>query len=173
METRIITKFTVVTEQGMDVLLSLTRTIATEKFLNLLDPQVLEDYITTNFNKQNLLVEGNSMSNQWLVVYADDEPAGYARISSKGKRPERLDRKRIIRIADFGVLRKFSDPAIRQSLFEKCMSVCKAYEAVWINEYPENPLIGFFETKGFVRAQGIYVHDELPIGSVCMIKEQD
>jgi len=44
---------------------------------------VLKNYIAENFSEKNLLVEGNSMSNQWLVVYADDEPAGYARITSK------------------------------------------------------------------------------------------
>lgn len=172
MDTKIITKFTIVTEQGMDTLLLLTKTIATEKFSNLLAAQVMENYIATNFSRKNLLVEGNSMSNQWLVVYADDEPAGYAKITSKGKRPDRLDSKRIIRIADFGILKKYTDPAMRQSLFEKCMSVCKGYEAVWINEYPENPLIYFLENEGFVREKESYKHDELPLTSVCMIKEQ-
>lgn len=172
MDTKIITKFTVVTAQGMDTLLSLTKAIATEKFFNLLEPQVLENYIAENFSEKNLLVEGNSMSNQWLVVYTDDEPAGYARMTSKGKRPERLDSGRIIRIADFGILKKYADPAIRLSLFEKCKSVYKAYEAVWINEYSENPLIDFFENEGFVQEEGIYMHDELPLPSITLIKEQ-
>jgi len=172
MDTKIITKFTVVTEQGMDALLHLTKEIATEKFSDLLEAQVLEKYIVENFSEDKLIVEVNSMSNQWLVVYSDDEPAGYARLTSKGKRPGNLERKRMTRIADFGVLKKYTDPAISQSLFNKCMAVCKSYEALWINEYLENPLIDFFETEGFVMQKETCQHDELPLPSVCLIKEQ-
>nr|WP_199159194.1 N-acetyltransferase [Pedobacter sp. ASV2] len=172
MDTKIVTKFTVVTEQGMDALLFLTKAIAIEKFSNLLGAEILETYIAENFSEKTLIVEVNSMSNQWLVVYSDDEPAGYARITSKGKRPERLDRKRIIRIADFGILKKYADPAIRQSLFDKCMSVCKPYDAIWVNEYKENLIMDFLETEGFVKEKEIYGHDELPLQSVCLIKEQ-
>lgn len=172
METKIITKFTVVTEQGIDALLMLTKTIALEKFSNLLPAEELEKYIAENFSEKNLIVEVNSMSNQWLVVYADDKPAGYVRITSKGKRPERLDHKRMIRIADFGVLEEYTDPAVRKSLFNKCLTVCTSYDAVWINEYAENPLIGFFEAEGFLRQAGVFEHDELSLTSVCLIREQ-
>ncbi len=90
------------------------------------------------------MVEVNSMSNQWLVVYVDDKPAGFARITSKGERPKAIAQKRIIRIADFGIIEAYTDPAVRQSLFDKCLSICKSYEVIWINEYSENPLINFF-----------------------------
>lgn len=172
MDTKIITRFTVATEQGMDALLSLTREIAIEKFSGLLHTQVLEKYILENFNRDPLIVEVNSMSNQWLVVYADDQPAGYARITTKGKKPENLDSQRIIRIADFGILKRYVDPEIRQSLFEKCIIVCKSYEAIWINEYAENPLIDFFEIEGFVKQAKVFEFDELPLSSVYLIKKQ-
>jgi len=173
MDTNIITKFTVVTEQGIDALLLLTKEIAIEKFSSLLPVQILESYIAESFNEKTLIVEVNSMANQWLIVYAGDKPAGYARITSKGRRPEFLDQKRIIRIADFGVLKKYTDPAIRQTLFEKCLSVCKSYEGVWINEYLENPLTGFFESEGFVREEDVYQMDELPLASVCLVRAPD
>jgi hypothetical protein len=170
MDTKIITKFTVATEQGMYALLMLTREIATEKFSHLLNEQTLEKYIATNFNRERLIVEVNSMSNQWLVVYVDDEPAGYARITSKGKAPAALDNNRVIRIADFGILNKYQDPAVRHSLFDKCIMVCKPYEALWINEYAENPLLNFFETAGFVRQEMKGQMDELPLSAVYLIK---
>lgn len=172
MNTKIITKFTIATEQGLNILLKLTREIAREKFSNLLEMQVLDKYIADNFSEKSLIVELNSMSNQWLVVYADDEPAGYVRITSKGKRPIRLEQKRSIRIADFGILNKYTDPMIRQSLFDKCMTVCKSYEALWINEYPDNNLLDFFETEEFIRENDNCQHDELPLASVCFIKDQ-
>jgi len=172
MDTKIITKFTLGTDQGMDALLPLTKEIAIEKFSNLVQAELLESYISESFNGTALIAELNSMSNQWLVVYADENPAGYARITSKGRRPQILDRKRITRIADFGVLKKYDDPAIRQSLFEKCMSVCKSYEVTWMNEYLENPLIDFFESEGFIKQEGVNQLDELPLPSVCLIKQQ-
>ncbi|MFT3822602.1 MAG: N-acetyltransferase [Chitinophagaceae bacterium] len=165
----IITKFTVASGHEMGVLLMLTRELAIEKFSSLLEQKILDRYITGNFSEQALIAEVNSMSNQWLVVYADDVPAGYARITSKGKRPQVLERKRAIRIADLGVLNKYPDPAIKNSLLEKCIAVCKAYENTWINEYTGNPLIDLFESKGFIRQEGTYESDELPLASVCLI----
>ncbi|HWV73622.1 MAG TPA: hypothetical protein VN040_17995, partial [Pseudosphingobacterium sp.] len=125
MTNKITTKFTVGTDENIDTLMVLTKTIATEKFSKLLEGSVLENYIAENFNKDTLITEVNTMSNQWLIVYADDEPVGYARITSKGNRHEMLNRKRSIRIADFGILENFSDPAIIIPLFQKCLSVCK------------------------------------------------
>lgn len=85
----IITKFTLSTKPGIDVLLMLTKALAIEKYSSILEEKLLTRYIAQNFNKEALIAETNNMSNQWLVVYVDDQPAGYARITSKGKRPDR------------------------------------------------------------------------------------
>ena len=166
---KIITKFTVATERGIDTLSMLTKELAMEKFSSLLEGQEIDDYIARKFTRQVLMDEVNSMSNQWLIVYADDSPAGYARITSRGKKPQVFDGKRAIRIADFGILQKYPAPAIREALLEKCITVCKSYEGVWINEYVGNPLIGFFENKGFARRQETCELDELPLASVILI----
>lgn len=152
----------------MDALLILTKALAQEKFSPFIPTHALNNYIALHFSKAALIPEINSMSNQWLVVYADDDPAGYARITSKGHRPAVLEGRRAMRIADFGVLKNYTDPAIKASLFEKCISVCKSYEAAWINEYAGNPLIPFFESNGFTRQQEAFRLDELPIPSVCL-----
>ncbi|MBB6109358.1 N-acetyltransferase [Mucilaginibacter lappiensis] len=170
MNSKIITKFTIATQQGMDALLYLTQTIAREIFLPLLPQEQVENYLSGNFNEKALMVEVNSMSNQWLVVYANDKPAGFARITSKGERPKVIAQKRVIRIADFGIIKEYTDPAIRQSLFDKCLSVCKPYEAIWINEYVENPFISLFESEGFTKQDGKSKLDKLPLQSVCLIK---
>lgn len=168
---RIITKFTVANEQGLNALFGLTKELAIEKFSCLISQQVLEKYIVDNFNEQTLVTELNDWSNKWLVVYADNQPAGYARITTKGKKPPVLDQQRAVRIADFGVLNSYSDPAVKGSLFEKCLTVCQSYEGVrvWINEYIENPFIELFESRGFSRQQAVYQLDELPLASVCLI----
>lgn len=165
----IVTKFTVVTKQGMEALSMLTKELAKEKYSSFLEKQVLDDYITTHFNEQSLVAAMNSISNQWLVVYVDGEPAGYACITTNGKRPQALEGKRAVCIKDFGVLQKYQSPLVNNSLLDKCLAVCKAYENVWITEFIENPLIGLFEEKGFVKQEGIRQSGELPLASVCLI----
>lgn len=166
----IIAKFTVATEQSLDILVKLTRALAIEKFSMLLEPEVLEKYIIENFNEKALVVELNSMSNQWLVVYVGNRPVGYAQITSKGRRPSSVDGKRAMRIANFGVLKKYCDAATLEVLLEKCLTVCKPYEVIWINEYTEQPLIELFENKGFTRQDEVCQMDELPLASVFLTK---
>lgn len=169
----IITKFTIASDEGMDVLSFLTKELAREKFSNLLEPSILTTYIENNFNEKTLVTELNSMSSQWLVVYADHKPAGYARITTKGKKILLLEHKRVIRIADFAVLKEYSEIEIKKSLFEKCLSICKHYEAIWINEYLSNPFIDFFESKGFERQPKTCQLDELALPSVCLVYLND
>jgi hypothetical protein len=171
MDSKIVTKFTIATDQGMDALLYLTQAIAKEKFSSLLPQQQVEDYISKNFSGKVLMVEVNSMSNQWLVVYVDDNPAGFARITSKGERPKTLAQKRVIRIADFGIIKEYDTPAVRQSLFDKCSSVCKSYQAIWITEYTENPFISIFESEGFIKQNETSELTELPLQSICLVKQ--
>ncbi|WP_286857370.1 MULTISPECIES: N-acetyltransferase [Sphingobacterium] len=169
----IITRFTVASDEGIDVLLFLTKKLAEEKFLGLLEPDILATYIAQDFNKKTLVTELNSMSSQWLVVYADRKPVGYARVTSKGKKPVLLENKRAIRIADFAILKEYSAIEIKKALFEKCLSICKHLDGVWINEYFSNPCIDFFENHGFVRQPEAYLLDELELPSVSLVRSNN
>jgi len=170
MASKIITKFTIGTEQGINALLFLTA--AREKFTGRVPDEQLEDYITVNFNKGALMTELNSMSNQYLIVYADDEPAGYARVTSKGARPKLFDNKTLARIADFGVLAKYGDPLIKKFLFEKCLSISAMQQVIWISEFENNPYLELFESYGFKRNITITVPQELSLPPVYLVKEK-
>lgn len=172
MATKIITKFTIGTEQGINGLLFLTAAIAREKFTGKVSDRELEDYINVNFNEDALLKELNSMSNQYLIVYADDEPAGYARVTTKGERPGFFDGKTLTRIADFGVLAKYNDPLIKKALFEKCLSISAMQQVIWINEFENNPYLDFFEGYGFKRNTGFTAPRELPLSPVYLVREK-
>lgn len=172
MTTKIITKFTIGTEQGISTLLFLTGAIAKEKFAGKVSDQELEDYITANFNKEALTVEINSMSNQFLIVYADDEPVGYARVTSKGPRPEIFNGKTLAKIADFGVLAQYNDPLICKSLFEKCLSISTMQQVIWIGEFEGNPYIDFFESYGFKQNTDVVASHELSLPPVFLVKEK-
>ncbi|CAL1517179.1 N-acetyltransferase [Chitinophaga sp. MM2321] len=170
MDRKIITKFTVVTEQGIEDLSYLTKTLALEKFTGILPENIIASYIADNFSKERLINDVNSFSNQWLIVYIDEEAAGYARITSQGKRPDVLAGKRAIRMADFGILKKHSATAGTQSLFEKCLVAGKAYDAIWLNEYSGHPFLAFFEEQGFNIQDQVAESDGLPVPSVYMIR---
>ncbi len=166
----IITKFTVATEQGIEVLSMLTKALAVEKFAQLLKPAELDRYIVENFNINTLVNEINSMSNQWLVTYVDDQPMGYARITSKGQKPANLGGKRAIRIADFGVCPHEVQPQIEASLMDKCLAVCSSYEIIWINEPIGSSFIEIFEQKGFIKQQEISQFEGVPLESAFYLK---
>lgn len=169
----IITKFTVASDEGINTLTTLTKDLAKEKLSSILDQKMLEAYINKHFNTKQLVAELNDLSNQWLVVYADNHPAGYAKITSYGKKPQSLENKRAIRIADFAVLKKYSAIEIKKTLFEKCLSVCKHLEGVWINEYLSSPFIEFFESNGFARQLETCRQDDLELPSICLVRLND
>ncbi|NIG54882.1 N-acetyltransferase [Chitinophaga sp. Cy-1792] len=165
----ITTKFAVVNKQGMDALLMLTKTLAEEKYATLIKPKILAEYISVYYNEQKLISEINNFSNQWLIVYADNEPAGYVRLSSKGQRPPSLESRRAVRVADFGILKKYPEAEVRDALFEKCLSVTRQYSNAWMIEYAGNPLLSIFENKGFVRSPESASLEGLPLEAVCLI----
>ncbi|BAV08365.1 hypothetical protein SAMN05421788_112173 [Filimonas lacunae] len=171
MDSKIVTQFVVASEQGVKALLELAQTITREKFASLLSPQKTDKYLAAKYSKQALIDEVNNLSNQWLVVYVNDKPTGFARITSKGERPEMLAQKRVVRIADFGILNACANEMVRQSLWDKCCAVCKSYEAIWMHEYAENPLIAFFESQGFRQQEEAAAPDELLLPSVYLIKQ--
>lgn len=172
MVTKIVTKFIIGNEQGINDLLVITIAIAGERFKGKVPDQEFENYINTNFNKDALMIELNSMSNQYLMVYADDEPAGYARVTTKGIRPELFAQKTLARIADFGVLAKYTDPLISKSLFEKSLSISNMQQVVWISEFEGSPYLDFFESYGFKRNVEISAPEQLSIQPVYLVKEK-
>lgn len=145
------TKFRVATEDAIAELLFLTRTITIEKYAHLVTSEVMEDYISGIYNDKHIIDEMNSFGNQWLVVYAGEKAIGYAFMTTQGKRPETLESKKAICIADFGILKAYLSGDAKQSLMDKCLSIGKGYEALWLTEQIDSPLLSFFESNGFIR----------------------
>jgi hypothetical protein len=172
MEQNISTRFTVAKPESVTTLLFLTGAIANEKYSGLVDKPALEKYIAEQFNEKTLKAELNSLSNQWLIVYAGNEPVGYARITSKGLRPAIPGRQRLIRIADFGILAKYDQTETRQSLLEKSLHVGRSYEAIWINAYLQSSYLDLFQQTGFVKQETTTEMEELSLPAIYLIKDQ-
>ncbi len=165
----ITTRFAIATDEGTKKMLELTRELANEKFASLLDQKELQKYLEVQLNEKQLVAEMNDLSNQWLVVYAGTLPAGYAKITSKGKRPQVLENSRAARIADFAVLEAFPEYEIRNALLEKCLAVCRHHDGIWVNECFPAPLIKLFKNAGFEKQPEAWQHEELHVPSVCLV----
>ncbi len=167
----ITTKFTVATEQGLAMMQALTRDLALEQYAGLLDAATLDPYLDKHFNVKTLTAEMNSLANQWLTVYVDNISAGYACITAKGTRPQTLTGKNAIRITGCGVLNAYRDTDAALVLIEKCLSVCKFYENIWLQEFTEHGSISLFERYGFARQQDAGAVAELPLTAAYWIAE--
>ena len=172
MENTIVTSFCIGTEECKQTLSFLSAATTREKYTGKVSPAQLKDYIQKKFSTGALHVDMNSLSNQFLVVYAEGEPAGFARVTSKGSRPEMLYGKSIMRIADFAVLKKYDDIEVKRSLFEKCLSVCGLQQFIWIGEYDQNPDLDFFTSYGFVKNTEVTGVNELGLPLVYMVRDK-
>lgn len=169
---KVFTRFAVASDAGIGALMYLTETISREKFSEIIPEESLERYISKQFDKKKLIDDLNDMlSQQWLVVYVNEYPVGYAKITSKGKKPE-IGNKTAVRIAEFGILKKYDDPVIWLSLFTKCLSVTSFYDVIWINEYIGDPVVTYFEKMNFTKANGAGNVFELPLPSVYLIRKK-
>jgi hypothetical protein len=172
MESTIITKFIIGGDEGISLLSALGATTAREKYGKIIQESKLEAYVLKRFSLSMLAREMNSLSNQFLVVYSNDEPAGYAWITSGGERPAAFAGKTVARIVEFGILREFDNDAVRKNLVEKCLSVCAMQQIVWVCEYDESREIDRWQQFGFQKEAGITATHQLGLAPVYLVRNK-
>jgi hypothetical protein len=172
MENTIVTSFCIGTDECKSTLSFLGAATTREKYSGKVTPAQLKDFIHKKYNNGALHVDMNSLGNQFLVVFADGEPAGFARVTSKGSRPEMLYGKSIMRIADFAVLKKFDDIEVKKRLFEKCLAACGMQQIVWMSEYDQSPDLEFFASYGFVKNTAVTGVNEVGLPMVYLVKDK-
>ncbi|WP_316821557.1 GNAT family N-acetyltransferase [Pedobacter gandavensis] len=150
MENKIKTKFTVASEEGIAVLQMLGEKRGQEKYGRILSVAQLEDYLFDKFNTATIVNHLNTFSNQLIVVYVEDQPAGYAYLSGNGRVPQEFQDKRVIHLQDFEVLNAYQGTSAKEILLEKCLNVCKSYEVLRLTVNTEaKEMISFYERYGF------------------------
>ncbi|SFO54554.1 spermine/spermidine N-acetyltransferase [Chitinophaga sp. YR627] len=171
MANRIVINFCIGTEQDRRTLSFIGRATAREKFSGKVPETEITAYIERNFSDHTLRGELNNISNQILVVFVDGEVAGYARVTTKGERPEIFQGKSVARIADFSVLERYHETATRKQLFEKCLCICKTKQVIWISEHEGTADMDLFTANGFIRSTAISGVNDLGLPLVYLIKE--
>jgi len=136
----ITTKFAIATEQGLEMLTQLIRDVSITS---------LETAPSEKYSRENLIAALNSLSNQFIVVYSDALPVGYACVTATGKRPESLKNEKAVQIADFGLLKPYQQTTIQDVLLKKCLSISTIYSYVWMEIPTESPLIAYLNNHGF------------------------
>lgn len=151
MEEKVIkTKFTVASEEGVGVYRELAGKSVWQKYGTVANAAAIELHLDAQLNWERIVSELNTFSNQLIVVYVDDQPAGYAFLKGSGDTPEVLKNKRNICIAEFEILDQYLAGMARTVLLEKCLNICKSYEAIWFCEQDnQQEMIQLFKAYGF------------------------
>jgi len=170
MANRIVTNSCIGTDQDLKSLVRISIATAREKYADKVSEEKLEAYIQQRLNYHALRGEVNNMANQFLLVWVDGEIGGYARVTTKGERPEFLHGKSAVRIADFNVLERFNEIEVKRQLFERCLCLCSTQQTVWMAEYNENADMDFFESYGFIRNAEIAGSNDLDLPVVHLQK---
>ncbi|HWV68735.1 hypothetical protein [Chitinophaga sp.] len=143
----IITKFAVASDKMIAELLYLTRTWLEEH------PEIAME---GQYSKKILVNSMNSFSSQWFIVYAGEEPAGFAFVTEGGAKPAFLEGKRAIQLQAFAVLKAYAGAGADNSLLEKCLVVYKGRDAIWA---PLSVAQDFLASKGFVETNNYLVKE--------------
>lgn len=157
MEEKVIkTKFTVASEEGIDVYHHLVGQVILQKYGGVADGD--NDSYVTSLNREHTVIELNTFSNQLIVVYVDEIPAGYAFLKGSGLVPEVLENKRNICIAAFEILEEYLAGKAKIVLIEKCLNICKSYEGIWLIKQEHEPgMRELFEAYGFYMVESVFV----------------
>ncbi|MDQ6479340.1 GNAT family N-acetyltransferase [Dyadobacter sp. LHD-138] len=164
------TKFIVANETGILHLQDLARTTIKERFTGQIDTNELENYIESRYNTQTIISELNDFSNQCIIVYFDDKPAGFAYFSDKGQKPDFLTAKRTKHLVQFEILSVFKNTGAAEMLLEKCINVSKTCAALWLEEPTDSPISGLLNANGFVIEKPVIPVHGLPVESVLFVK---
>lgn len=143
----IISKFTVGSEQGIDLLFELREVQLKEMYANILDPEKLQIFIKNEFNRRITINQLNDLSTQLIIVHEKEKALGYAILKNSFNNPEILKDKKTVQLSFF-VLRDYQTPEVFNSLWEKCLSVTRNYSH-WIEVIQNHSTIPILESFGF------------------------
>lgn len=149
----IISKFTVGSEKGIDIFLSLKQAHLNETYNGLADPIKVKSYIENELHRRTAINNLNDLSTQLIVAFDidHDRALGYTIIRSNFQQPAILEGKRAVSLSFF-ILPEYNTQQVRQSLWQKCLSVTKNVSH-YIELPVDHPLITFFESLEFKVAE--------------------
>lgn len=144
----IISKFTIATEEGLRQLFSLRKVQFNQWYSNTVDADALKQYISTQLDSKEATLELNNLSTQMLSVFVKEEAVGYV-IIQQVPSPDSLKELKVINYAPFYIIPAHNKAEVRESLWNKCLSLTRNYDAIWIEVLQDDVKIPFLEQCGF------------------------
>lgn len=146
-------KFIIASEEGMRQLKEVGSQYLHEKYSGILPVATIEAYNKKQFHTDRLIAYLNDFSNQGIMVYVDEIPVGYAFLREEKEKPAALENRKSSCIVDFVIIKEYRDSGVKNVLLQKCLQLCRSYEALWISE-SENAvaMLQFFKRIGFEKS---------------------
>ncbi len=131
----------------------LSRKTFYETFAHLNSKENMDKFMNEQFTTAKLEAEVENKAFSFFIAYADDQPAGYLKLSETEESRE-LDGKKAIEIAriyaDTALIGKGVGKALMQKALET--AAAKGCELIWLGVWEENKrAIEFYKKWGFVQ----------------------
>lgn len=146
----IISKFTVGSDQGIDQLFAVMRPYIRSTYKEHVSSEKIEEYLSEHVEYRKMINTLNDLSIQLIMVYVDDEPAGYCLFKSGSGYSGSPEGKRMTEIIDFAILPEYNTPEIQLSLWKKSRSAITFTDSIWIIIAENDSRIQFFKDQGFL-----------------------
>ncbi|WP_276132550.1 GNAT family N-acetyltransferase [Polluticoccus soli] len=120
-------------------------------FADFSTPEDMQLYLAETFTEEKLREEFEEPSVTYYVAYADDQPAGFAKLTKK-RTPEALHNLSCIELERLYVHPDFQNRKIGHGLMQQCIETARAQEnkVLWLGVSEHNPgAIRLYERWGF------------------------
>ncbi|PQA94024.1 hypothetical protein B0A69_10570 [Chryseobacterium shigense] len=144
----IISKFTVGSEEGISDLINIIDASVYALHKGLVPETDIKKYIEEEIDPRKMINDLNDLSNQLIITYADNQPAGYSILKSGLSHPALPEEKKATEMS-FVILPEFDSPETRTSLWKKSKSAASFTDVIWINIMAHDPLSDFLKESGF------------------------
>lgn len=141
-------KYTIGSEQGVSDFISIIDASITALHTGFIDKNDISKYVKNEINPRKIINDLNNLSNQLIIAYANNKPAGFCMIKS-GSYTSQIPTERKAAEVSLAILNEFDTSDIRLSLWNKCRSALMFSEIVWTNIMVHDPTINFLKDVGF------------------------
>ncbi|MFP3594259.1 hypothetical protein [Chryseobacterium sp. SIMBA_038] len=146
----IISKFAVGSDKGVDDLFDVKKAFIRDTYKEIASSETIENYIKEHLDHRKMINILNDLSNQLIMVFVDDQPAGYCLFKSGSSYSDASKGKKMTEIINFGILSEYNSSEVRISLWNKVKSAIKFTDSIWVNINQNHPQLEFFKDNGFL-----------------------
>ncbi len=146
----IISKFVIGSDQGIDELFELKKVFIIHSYKDNTPSEIIENYIKEHFDHRKMINILNDFSNQLIMVYVNQHPAGYCFFRSGLSYPGAPEHHKMTAITEFAILSEYDLPEVKIALWNKVKAAIQFTESIWINIHDDDAQLQFFKDQKFL-----------------------